>query len=71
MCFGERVSQLIIKGNRTKVKSFLQKRAAHKMTIELNVFNTFIEDVIMCNMNHTLIVPYYRRVGCTRNTNIL
>ena len=38
----------------------MDKMIADKITIDLNVFSSFIEDIIVSNMNGTLIVTIKR-----------
>ena len=42
-----------------------------KMTIDLDVFNPFMEDIIMRNMNDTLVVTIKRSSRGCRHTYIL
>ena len=38
----------------------MDKMITDKMTINLNVFNSFMEDIIISNMNSTLVVTIKR-----------
>ena len=38
----------------------MDKMIADKITIDLNVFSSFIEDIIVSNMNGTLVVTIKR-----------
>ena len=43
----------------------MDKMITDKMTIDLEVFSLFMEDIIVCNMNGTLVVKIKRSgKGC-------
>ena len=45
----------------------MDKMITNKMTIDLDVFNPFVEDIIVSNMNDTLVVTIKRSSrGCGR-----
>jgi hypothetical protein len=71
MCFGEHIGQLISESNRTETESSLQKMMAHKMTVDLNMFSTFMKYIIMHNLNRTSIITKDRRTEGLRNPHIM
>ena len=53
---GENICKLIFGGDREKLKSTMDKMITDKMTINLDVFSPFMKDIIVSNMNGTLVV---------------
>ena len=47
---------MIFGGDGEKLKSTMDKMITNKMTINLDVFSPFMKDIIMSNMNGTLVV---------------
>ena len=47
---------MIFGGDGEKLKSTIDKMITYKMTINLDVFSPFMKDIIVNNMNDTLIV---------------
>jgi len=47
---------LIFGGDGEKLKSTMDKMIPDKMTINLDMFSPFMEDIIVSNMNGTLVV---------------
>ena len=56
MSLCEDISGLIGGGNRSKSNGAMGKVMTHKMTINLNMFCAFMEDIIVSNLDSTLIV---------------
>ena len=56
MCFGKYVGSLISRRNKEKTNSTTNHMLPYEMTINLYVFGTIVEDIIMSNLNGTLIV---------------
>ena len=48
--------KLIFGGDREELESTMDKMITDKMTINLDVFSLFMEDIIVSNMNGTLVV---------------
>ena len=48
--------KLIFRGDGEKLESTMDKMILDKMTINLNVFIPFMEDIIVSNMNGTLVI---------------
>ena len=59
MWLGENIGKLIFRGDWEQFKSTMDKMIVDKMTINLDVFNSFMEDIIMKNMNDILVI-----IGC-------
>jgi hypothetical protein len=49
-----------VKGNREQLEGTLEKVMPDKMTIDLDVFGPFVEDIIASNLNSTPIVTIDR-----------
>ena len=47
---------MIFGGDGEELESTMDKMIIDKMTINLNVFSPFMEDIIVSNMNGTLVV---------------
>ena len=60
MWLGEDICKLIFKEDREQLESTMDKMITDKMTIDLDVFSPFIEDIIVGNMNGTLVVTIKR-----------
>ncbi|GKV32949.1 hypothetical protein SLEP1_g41511 [Rubroshorea leprosula] len=56
MSLGEKVCRFISGANENQMNSSLCNMMANKVTIKLNVFSEFMEDIIMSNLHGTLIV---------------
>ena len=68
MWFEEDICKLIFRGDWDQLKSIMDKMITDKMTTNLNVFNPFMEDIIVTNMNGTLIVTIKRSNKECRHT---
>ena len=53
---GEDICKLIFGGDGEKLESTMDKMIPNKMTINLDVFSPFMEDIIVSNMNGTLVI---------------
>ena len=53
---GEDIYKLIFGGDREKLKSTMDKMIPDKMTINLDMFSPLMEDIIVNNMNGTLVI---------------
>ena len=53
---GEDICKLIFGGDEEKLESTMDKMIPDKMTINLDVFSPFMEDIIVSNMNGTLVI---------------
>ena len=53
---GEDICKLIFREDWDQLESTMDKMITDKMTIDLDVFSPFMEDIIMSNMNDTLVV---------------
>ena len=51
MWLGEDICKLIFKEDREQLESTMDKMITDKMTIDLNVFSLFMEDIIISKMN--------------------
>ena len=60
MWLGEDIRKLIFRGDREQLESTMDKMITDKMTIDLDVFSPFMEDIIVSNMNDTLLVTIKR-----------
>ena len=49
-----------MRGNRDQLEGTLEKVMRDKMTIDLDVFGSLVEDIIVSNLNNTLIVTIDR-----------
>ena len=56
MWLGEDIYKLIFRGDWDQLGSTMDKMIRDKMTIDLDVFSSFMEDIIVSNMNGTLVV---------------
>ena len=65
MWLDEDIYKLIFRGDLKELESTLDKMITVKMTIDLNVFSLFMEDIIVSNMNGILVVTIKRSSkGC-------
>ena len=55
MWLGEDIYKLIFGGDWEELKSTMDKMITDKMAINLDVFSSFMEDIIVSNMNGTLV----------------
>ena len=62
---------MILRGNRLKCECTLKQMMMNEVTINLNMFNTFMEDIIMNNLNSTSIIIVKFSCSATINTKIL
>ena len=53
---GEDICKLNFGGDEEQLESTMDKMIIDKMTIDLNVFSPFMEDIVVSIMNDTLIV---------------
>ena len=53
---GEDIRKLIFGGDGEKLESTMDKMISDKITINLDVFSPFMEDIIVSNMNGILVV---------------
>ena len=53
MWLGKDIYKLIFKGDWKQLESTMDKMITDKITIDLNVFSPFMEDIIVSNMNGT------------------
>ena len=61
----EDICKFIFRGDREQLESTMDKMIMDKMKIDLDVFSLFMEDIIMSNMNGTLVVTIKRSSrGC-------
>ena len=58
---GEDIYKLIFGGDEEKLESTMDKMISDKMTINLDVFSPFMEDIIVSNMNGTLVITTDRK----------
>jgi hypothetical protein len=70
MRFCKGVSQLIFRGDRMKMQNTMLKMMLDERTINLDMFGTFIEYIIMSNLYGTLIVTINERTSKLRNTHV-
>ena len=59
---------MIFRGDKDQLKSTMNKMITEKMTIDLDVFSPFMEDIIVSNMNGTLAVIIKRSSRGCRHT---
>jgi hypothetical protein len=52
----EEVHELILRRDRMKLKRALKKMMTDKVTINLNIFGSFMKNIIMGNLNITSVV---------------
>ena len=71
MGFSEDVGNLISRGNKDETNVTLSEMMSHKVTIELNMFCAFVEDIITSNLNSTLIVTVNSSCSGVSNSNVL
>ena len=65
MWLGEDIHKLIFRGDQEQLESTMDKMITDKITIDLDVFSPFMEDIIVSNMNDTLVVTIKRSSrGC-------
>ena len=65
MWLGEDICKLIFREDREQLESTIDKMITNKMTIDLDVFSPFMEDIIVSNVNGTLVVTIKRsNRGC-------
>ena len=70
MWLDEDIYKLIFRGEWDQLESTMDKMITDKMTIDLNVFSPFMKDIIMSNMNGTLVVTIKRSSrGCGHGEN--
>lgn len=55
MNFGEEVGWLIFRGDRNKTNCFTSHMLSNKVTINFDVFGSFMENIIV-NLNNTSII---------------
>jgi len=67
MSLGENISRLISRRNRKKMNNAVCNMLSNEMTINLNMFDAIMKDIIVNNLNGTLIVTMER--GGTRGRN--
>ena len=60
MWFGKDIYKLIFRGDWDQLESTRDKMITNKMTIDLDTFSPFMEDIIVSNMNGTLVVTIKR-----------
>ena len=53
---GKDICKLIFGGDEEELESTIDKMITDKMTINLDIFSPFMEDIIVSNMNGTLVV---------------
>lgn len=52
--------KLLMRGNAVKLEGVFEKMMPHKVTIDLDMFDSFVEDiVVMSNLNDTSFVTTY------------
>ena len=56
MSFGEEVGGLISRGNKEKTNMATGNMLSYEVAINLNILGAIMEDIIMGNLNSTLIV---------------
>ena len=54
--FGEDICRLISGGDGLEMESVTLKMMVHKVTIILNVLCSFMEYIIVCNLNSTAVI---------------
>ena len=59
---------LIFRGDEDQLERTMDKMITDKMTIDLDVFSPFMEDIIVSNMNGTLVVTIKRSSRGCRHT---
>ena len=59
---------MIFGGDGEKLESTMNKIITDKITINLDVFSPFMEDIIVSNMNDTLVVTIKRSSKRCRHT---
>lgn len=67
MSFGEEVGGLISRGNKENTNSAPSNMLANEVTIYLDMLSAIIEDIVMCNLNSTLVVTI--KIGASRMRN--
>ena len=60
-----------MRGNRLKCEFTLKQMMTNEMTINLNMFSMFMEDIIMSNLNSTSIITVKFNFSGIVNTKIL
>lgn len=68
MWLGKNICKLILRGDRKRLKSTMDKMMTNKITINLDVFNPFMKDIVVSNLNGTPIITIKksgRRCECT------
>ena len=56
MWLGEDICKLIFRRNWDQLKSTMDKMITDKMTINLNMFSPFMQDIIVSNINGILVI---------------
>ena len=70
MCFGEDIGNLISRRNRVKMHNAIANMLTDEMAIDLNVFGTIMEDIIVSNLHGTAIVTMEGSSTRMRNTHV-
>ena len=70
MSLGEDVGYLISRGNKDKTNSATSNMLSHKVTINLNMLGAIMEDIIVRNLNGTLIIIIKNNSIGMRSTHI-
>lgn len=70
MRLGERICKLVFRRNKEQVKTTRLEIMSNEVTIDLNVYGAYMKDIIMSNIDDTLIVARNWNASGIRSTHV-